>query len=41
MNPEFYEHVMARLFDAGALDVFLTEIYRVTLEAARVHVGQE
>jgi uncharacterized protein (TIGR00299 family) protein len=26
MNPEFYEHVMARLFDAGALDVFLTPI---------------
>ena len=26
MNPEFYEHVMARLFDAGALDVFVTPI---------------
>ena len=26
MNPEFYEHVMARLFEAGALDVFLTPI---------------
>ena len=26
MNPEFYEHVMARLFDRGALDVFLTPI---------------
>ena len=26
MNPEFYDHVMARLFDAGALDVFLTPI---------------
>jgi len=26
MNPEFYEHVMARLFDKGALDVFLTPI---------------
>jgi len=26
MNPQWYEHVMARLFDAGALDVFLTPI---------------
>jgi len=26
MNPEFYEHVMTRLFEAGALDVFLTSI---------------
>ena len=26
MNPEFYEHVMERLFDAGAVDVFLTPI---------------
>jgi len=26
MNPQFYEHVMERLFDAGALDVFLTPI---------------
>lgn len=26
MNPEFYDHVMARLFDAGAVDVFLTPI---------------
>jgi hypothetical protein len=26
MNPEFYEHVMNRLFEAGALDVFLTPI---------------
>jgi uncharacterized protein (TIGR00299 family) protein len=24
MNPEFYEHLMERLLDAGALDVFLT-----------------
>jgi pyridinium-3,5-bisthiocarboxylic acid mononucleotide nickel chelatase len=26
MNPEFFEHVMDRLFAAGALDVFLTPI---------------
>jgi uncharacterized protein (DUF111 family) len=26
MNSEFYEHTMERLFDAGALDVFLTSI---------------
>ena len=26
MNPEFYEHVMAILFSAGALDVFFTPI---------------
>jgi uncharacterized protein (TIGR00299 family) protein len=26
MNPQFYGHVMGRLFDAGALDVFLTPI---------------
>ncbi len=26
MNPEFYEYVMTRLFDAGAVDVFLTPI---------------
>ena len=26
MNPEFYEHVMGRLFEQGALDVFLTPI---------------
>ena len=26
MNPQLYEHVMKRLFDAGALDVFLTPI---------------
>jgi len=26
MNPELYEHVMERLFDRGALDVFLTPI---------------
>jgi uncharacterized protein (TIGR00299 family) protein len=26
MNPQWYEHTMARLFDAGALDVFLTPI---------------
>lgn len=26
MNPELYEHVMGRLFDKGALDVFLTPI---------------
>jgi len=24
LNPEFYDHAMARLFDAGALDVFLS-----------------
>ena len=27
MNPQVYGHVMARLFAAGALDVFLTPIY--------------
>ncbi len=26
MNPEFYEHIIDRLFDGGALDVFLTSI---------------
>jgi hypothetical protein len=26
MNPELYEHIMDRLFEAGALDVFLTPI---------------
>ncbi len=26
LNPEFYEYVMTRLFDAGALDVFLSPI---------------
>jgi len=26
MNPQLYEHVMGQLFDAGALDVFLTPI---------------
>jgi uncharacterized protein (DUF111 family) len=26
MNPQWYEHIMARLFQAGALDVFLTPI---------------
>ncbi|MBI4653771.1 MAG: nickel pincer cofactor biosynthesis protein LarC [Nitrospirae bacterium] len=26
MNPQAYEHVMERLFEAGALDVFLTQI---------------
>jgi uncharacterized protein (DUF111 family) len=26
MPPEWYEHVMRRLFDAGALDVYLTPI---------------
>jgi uncharacterized protein (TIGR00299 family) protein len=26
MNPQWYEHVSARLFEAGALDVFLTSI---------------
>lgn len=26
LNPEFYEHVMGRLFEAGALDVYLTPI---------------
>jgi pyridinium-3,5-bisthiocarboxylic acid mononucleotide nickel chelatase len=27
MNPEFYGHVMGRLFEAGALDVYLTPIH--------------
>lgn len=26
MNPQVYEYVMGRLFDAGALDVFLTQV---------------
>ena len=26
MNPQFYDHIMNRIFDAGALDVFLTPI---------------
>jgi uncharacterized protein (TIGR00299 family) protein len=26
MNPQIYEHVMERLFGAGALDVFLTQV---------------
>ena len=26
MNPQFYDHIMARLFEAGAKDVFLTPI---------------
>lgn len=26
LNPEFYEHVMARLFAAGALDVFMSPL---------------
>jgi uncharacterized protein (TIGR00299 family) protein len=26
MNPQFYEHVLERLFDAGALDAYLTPI---------------
>jgi len=27
MSPEFYEHVMEKLFEAGALDVYFTPIY--------------
>jgi uncharacterized protein (DUF111 family) len=27
MNPEFYDHVMGRLFALGAMDVFLTPIH--------------
>mgnify|MGYP001034946595 CR=1 FL=1 len=27
MNPEFYEFVMEKLFDAGALDVWITPVY--------------
>lgn len=26
MNPQIFEHVVSRLFDAGALDVFLTQV---------------
>lgn len=26
LNPQVYEHVMERLFDSGALDVFLTQV---------------
>ncbi len=27
MNPEFYDHIFRRLFEAGALDVYLVPIY--------------
>ncbi|HID92945.1 MAG TPA: DUF111 family protein, partial [bacterium (Candidatus Stahlbacteria)] len=27
MNPEFYDHIMTKLFEKGALDVFLTPIH--------------
>jgi pyridinium-3,5-bisthiocarboxylic acid mononucleotide nickel chelatase len=27
MNPEFYGHVMSLLFEAGALDVYMTPVY--------------
>ena len=27
MNPQLYEHVFARLFEAGALDVWLSPVY--------------
>jgi len=27
MNPEFYDHIVRRLFEAGALDVYLVPIY--------------
>lgn len=27
MNPEFYDHIMTKLFERGALDVFLTPIH--------------
>jgi len=27
MNPEFYSHLMDRLFQAGAVDVFMTPVY--------------
>jgi uncharacterized protein (TIGR00299 family) protein len=26
MNPQFYDHIMERLFEAGALDVFMTQV---------------
>jgi uncharacterized protein (TIGR00299 family) protein len=26
MNPQFYDHIMTRLFDAGALDVYMTNV---------------
>ena len=46
MNPQLYEHVMDRLFDVGALDVFLTPIQmkgsrpgvQLTVLAAEEHV---
>jgi len=48
MNPQLYEHVMARLFDAGALDVFLTPIQmkrgrpavQLSVIAAEQHVAE-
>jgi len=39
MNPEFYEHTMARLFEAGALDVFTAPIQmKKNRPATRLHV---
>ncbi len=39
MNPEIYEHLMRRLFESGALDVFLTPIQmKKNRPATMVHV---
>jgi hypothetical protein len=39
MNPEVYDHVMRRLFEAGALDVFLSPIQmKKNRPATRIHV---
>ena len=36
MNPEFYEHIFRRLFDAGALDVYLVPILMKKTRPANV-----